>query len=236
MTAAQTMAGFEPQPTGLTPLDRELPLAERAYRAVREQIAAGALPPGQRLTERGLAHLLGVSPTPIREALRRLEQEGIIARSGPRTLEVIDHPDVTLRELAFAEAVLRAAEARIATTKIGDDAIARMTAAVERLARDKDATDEEVLANAAVFDRELVAAADNPALRKVIDSMDVVGRTRRVRGIAAMRNAAKDVGRRQLQAHRDILAAVTKRDADAVERLVREQLLASLEHLFHLAE
>lgn len=212
-------------------LDRELPLSDRAYRALREQIAAGALMPGERLTERGLAVLLGVSPTPVREALRRLEQEGLITRAGPRTLQVVEHSNETLRELLFAEAVLRAAEARIAVAKIDDDGIARMTAAVERLASGADTTEDELLATAASFDKELVAAAANPALRAMIESAAVVGHARRVRAVSAMRSSAREVGKRHLQAHQDILAAVIERDADAVETLVRAHLLSSADLL-----
>lgn len=216
---------------GLARLDRELPLSDRSYRALREQIAAGTLPPGERLTERGLALLLGVSPTPVREALRRLEQEGLISRAGPRTLHVVEHSNDALRELLFAEAVLRAAEARIAVAKIDDDGIARMTAAVQRLANGADATEDDVLATAAAFDNELTEAAANPALRAMIESAGVIGYARRVRAVSAMRSSAREIGKRHLQAHRDILAAVIARDADAVENLVRTHLLSSVDLL-----
>ena len=51
-------------------------LSDQAYRALRSDITTGALKPGQRLTERGLAEHLGVSPTPVREALQRLDEAG----------------------------------------------------------------------------------------------------------------------------------------------------------------
>ncbi len=165
------------------------------------------------------------------EALRRLEQEGLITRPGPRTLQVVEHSNETLRELLFVETVPRAAEARIAVAKIDDDAIAPMTAAVERLATGADATEDEVLATAAAFDDELIAAAANPALRVMIESAAVVGHARRVRAVSAMRSSAREIGKRHLQAHRDILAAVIERDAHAVEDLVRTHLLSSAELL-----
>ena len=68
----------------MTTLDRVDSLAERAYRALREQIATGGLAPGERVTERGLGLQLGVSATPIREALRRLEQERLVERAAAR--------------------------------------------------------------------------------------------------------------------------------------------------------
>src|SRR5258708_38809449 len=68
----------------MTTLDRVDSLAERAYRALREQIATGGLAPGERVTERGLGLQLGVSARPIREALRRLEQERLVERGASR--------------------------------------------------------------------------------------------------------------------------------------------------------
>src|ERR1700716_1446204 len=57
-------------------------LGDQAYTAIREAITAGRLVPGTKVTERDLAKQLGVSPTPVREALRRLEQEQLVIRSG----------------------------------------------------------------------------------------------------------------------------------------------------------
>src|ERR1700722_6279752 len=93
-------------------------LAGQAYRGSREGIATGLFSAGERVTERGLAARLNVSATPVREALRRLEQEGLIERVSARQLRVVDHSSGTLRELLLAGAVLRALEARFATCKI----------------------------------------------------------------------------------------------------------------------
>src|SRR5260370_34920986 len=118
----------------LPPLFRAESLAEQAYQAIREGIATGLFSAGERVTERGLATRLNVSATPVREALRRLEQEGLIERVSARQLRVVDHSSETLRELMLTGAALRAMEARFATYKITDAAIDRMSALVETLA------------------------------------------------------------------------------------------------------
>ena len=62
-------------------------LADQAYEALRAAIISGELASGEKITERGLAERLSVSPTPVREALRRLEQDRLVVRQGPRREE-----------------------------------------------------------------------------------------------------------------------------------------------------
>src|SRR5580704_9454817 len=140
-------------------------LAEQAYRAIREGIATGLFSAGERVTERGLAARLNVSATPVREALRRLEQEGLIERVSTRQLRVVDHSAGTLRELLLAGAALRALEARFATHKITEAALDRMAALVEAMGSERDMDVSERLRFAREFDTEIERAADNPTLR-----------------------------------------------------------------------
>jgi DNA-binding GntR family transcriptional regulator len=211
-----------------TTLYRSQSLADQAYESLRERIATGELSPGQRLTERSLALLLGVSPTPVREALRRLEQEGLIERSGPRSLTVVDHSSESLAELQYAEIVLRAAVARFAATKIDEKQVGVLHSLVARLeALAADGTPEDLLDAARGFDETVAEIADNPALANLCRSVEVVGRARRLRAVAVMQNKRQDVGRRHLQAHRDIVAALAAHDPDRAEQVVREHLLSS---------
>src|SRR5260370_26782566 len=102
-TASDTTPAAE-----LPSLFRADSLAEQAYRAIREGIATGLFTAGERVTERGLAARLNVSATPVREALRRLEQESLIQRGSARQLRVVDHSSDTLREVLLAGGARRA--------------------------------------------------------------------------------------------------------------------------------
>src|SRR6202035_1770121 len=113
-------------------------LAEQAYRVIREGIATGLFSAGERVTERGLATRLNVSATPVREALRRLEQEGLIERVSARELRGVDYSSGTLRELLLSGAALGAMKARFATHKITDAALDRMAARVEAMASERE--------------------------------------------------------------------------------------------------
>jgi DNA-binding GntR family transcriptional regulator len=216
----------------LSPLLRTQSLAEQAYQSIREGIATGLFAAGERVTERGLAARLNVSATPVREALRRLEQEGLIERVSTRQLRVVDHSSETLRELMLTGAALRAMEARFATHKITDAALDRMAALVETLTHGEGMDGAEHLRIAREFDIEIESAADNPTLRSLILSLSIVGHERRTRSVESMR-LHPEVGRRRVQDHRDMLAAFRDRDPDLVEQVFRRHATASVELLLN---
>ncbi len=214
----------------LPSLFRAESLAEQAYRAIREGIATGLFSAGERVTERGLAASLNVSATPVREALRRLEQEGLIERVSARQLRVVDHSSGTLRELLLAGAALRALEARFATHKISDAALDRMAAIVDAQASGQGMDIAERLRIARQFDMEIERAADNPTLRTMIQSLSIIGQERRARSVESLL-LHPVVGLRRIQDHRDLLAAFRKRDPDVVEQVFRRHATAGIELL-----
>jgi DNA-binding GntR family transcriptional regulator len=205
-------------------------LAEQAYRAIREGIATGLFSAGERVTERGLATRLNVSATPVREALRRLEQEGLIERVSARELRVVDHSSGTLRELLLTGAALRAMEARFATPKITEAALDRMAALVEAMASERMMDISERLRIGREFDMEIERAADNPTLRTMILSLSIIGQERRARSVESL-VLHPEVGLRRVQDHRDILAALRSRDPDLVEQVFRRHTTAGVELL-----
>lgn len=212
----------------LPPVQRSQSLADQAYQSLREGIATGLFEAGERVTERGLAARLNVSPTPVREALRRLEQDGLVERVSPRELRVVEHSPGTLRELLLTGAVLRSLEARFATGKITDAALDHMAALVDSLGAGGDVDDLRRIARE--FDMEIERAADNPTLRGLIQSLQIVGQERANRAVQSMRVHA-EVGERRLQGHRDIVAALRSRDPDAVEQVFRRHATTGIELL-----
>jgi DNA-binding GntR family transcriptional regulator len=163
----------------------------------------------------------------VQEALRRLEQEGLVERNGRRSLSVVNHSDRALRELLYADLVLRAALARFAAEKITDEQIAVLGEIVEEIQAHGDAASEEdLLGLAERFDEMVLTAASSPALQRLVESTSVIGRRRRVQAVVAMRGAARPAGRRHVGAYRDLITAFEARDPDRAEQITREQLLA----------
>ena len=98
MATAETARGR------LVPLAEEdtLSLGERAYRRLRESIVQGVIPAGRKISERSIAIELGISAQPVREALRRLEQDGIVVTLPRRGTVVAEMGPAQLGELGAA--------------------------------------------------------------------------------------------------------------------------------------
>ena len=137
---------------------------------LRDAIVDGTLAPGESLRDGELAEWLGVSRTPVREALLRLGESGlVIARPGRSTVVAVVDEDA-VRGARDVVAAMHELAARVAVPSLGPDQLEAMRAANERFA----AAIEEGDADAAVvaddaFHSVLIDGARNPALTAVLD-------------------------------------------------------------------
>ena len=115
------------------PRDPAMTTQEYAYLRLRNAIMVGALPPGTGLTFRGLAERLSLSPTPIREALRRLSSENAIKVLGNRRLRVPEMTAGRFEELVHLRITLETHAARRAFPYVSDIDIARLTGLDDRM-------------------------------------------------------------------------------------------------------
>ncbi len=106
-------------------------LAEQAYEALRRAIVAGELVRGQKVTERALAELLNISPTPVREAIRRLEQDRLVQRRGLREVVVSDFDETEIADISLIEETLRALAARLAAARASQASLEAMANALD---------------------------------------------------------------------------------------------------------
>lgn len=203
-------------------------LSDAAYHELRRMIVDGELRRGVRLTERALAKLLQISPTPIREALQRLEHEWLIERRGPRTVVVAGANRRRLRELRVLEAALRGVAARLAVENATDEELeqlARVHAEAVRVASSRQRR-ESVLARVVEltqrFHSLLDASAHNPVVAKMIvtaTAFDFVTR------LETIKRLGTDYPVQWAQDHGDIVDALRARDADRAEQLMRSHIL-----------
>jgi DNA-binding GntR family transcriptional regulator len=131
-------------------------LADQAYTALRQAILDGALARGQKITERGLAEMLNISPTPVREAMRRLEQDRLIERQGPRSVTVAAFDDDEKADIATVESTLRALAARLAAARATELELRQMATALDQADEERAA----LLARKKLSDRDLQSGVD----------------------------------------------------------------------------
>lgn len=193
--------------------------ADGAYEALRARIVDGKILPGERLREAALASELGLSRTPVREALRRLESAGLVEHRPHRGVVVrqLDHNAVT--ELYLMREVLEATAAGLAARHASDAEIATL----EDMLAEQSALFEGDAEGAArlnkLFHRALYRGAHNRYLLETLDalavSMSLLGRTT----LSLPGRNAEAVGE-----HRAILDAIARHDPDAAEAAARTHI------------
>lgn len=197
-------------------------VVDHVYSALRERILSGDLRRGTKLRQASLADELGVSRTPLREALRRLSTEGLVEFSPNRgaTVSELDFGD--MRHAWSARVALEPGAARLAAERRDAEGIAAMRAAVDRqrsVAGDKI---ESFAANRA-FHLALASASGNPHLTRFAEMLWVP----RIGVPIYQAQALEPAGAKAwADEHERIAEAIAAGDADAAERLTREHVQA----------
>ncbi len=219
-------------------------LADRTYRAAKEAIAAGELRQGEKITERGLAERFAVSPTPVREAIRRLEQDGLVERTGPRTVVVATMGDSAIQELAEVEIALRGLVARFAARHatpaqldeletILDEADDLLIVVTKRHA-DGDPVDRQVgklLDTMQRFNDAVSTCAHNPVLVRLLEQTRVFTRDERRARLLEQVAANDRFGLDRYASHRALVRALRAGDAAAAESIVMNDARGGLADL-----
>lgn len=198
------------------------------YESLRMLVTSGEVLPGTRLPEVPLAERLGVSRPTMREALRRLEGDGLATSDG-RGLRVVHMDPPALRSALLMRSALEALHAELAARRVGDGEIA--PAELRRLRQRADhaasATErrrwrEAVEANRA-FHQSIDELADSPVSARAVDGLwdQILVSTERS---LASQGRPQEVN----QQHLELLAAIEAADADAAAELARHHVLATL--------
>lgn len=209
------------------------PLRQKVAQTIRRAIIAGRFEPGQRLVEKDLCELLGVSRPSLREALRQVEAEGFIETIPNRGPIVVKLDAEAIRHLYDVLSILEAQAARLFSMNATDEELAALDRAVgEIAAKYAGGTVEEKLEAKNRFYDILFAGARNPMLSSVFAS--VQGRIDMVLRVAL---SASDRLRETADSLRHLLAAIAERDSE--EAFARSRSLverAAEETLRHVSE
>lgn len=197
--------------------------ADKAYLGIRELILDGALAPGVQLKEEELAERIGVSRTPIRDALRRLESEFFVTRSDSQRSFVADQSLEDTDEIFALRAMLEGHAAARAAERGGAALADRLRAIVEAVGEQP--TTEEFLEHNADFHAEIVEGAGSDRLAAMLSrlvSQPIVHRTARQYGAEQFA--------RSLAEHRELVDAIQKGDAD----WARSVMTSHIRRAFHV--
>jgi DNA-binding GntR family transcriptional regulator len=201
-------------------LTRDDHRAGRAYREIRAAILNLTFQPGQKLQETSLARWLGISRTPVREALQRLQSEGLIEAQSSRGVVVAQ---VSLEDVENAYRLLEVIEglsSRLAAERLSEDGAAALSALTDQMRAAADAGDLDgwIKLDAELHDAVRAVAA-NPKLSQVAST--VYPTIERVRSIYLREGAEPDRLAAVTADHWAMSEAIVARDGARAEALTR---------------
>ncbi len=192
------------------------------YSQLLEEIRCGVLMPGARLRETEISDRLSTSRTPVREAIRMLESDGIVVH--------VPHSGAVIRSLDYSEiielyeirSVLEGTAARLAARHASEVEIAELKRINDEMR--KAAYDSEVLAQSnKLFHIRMLATARN---RYLVKSMSVLTRTLLILGPTTLADMTR--AQEACSEHEAIIGAIEEHDLDGAEKLMRNHIGASL--------
>lgn len=194
-----------------------------AYLLILEAIEAGVYKPGDRLVESELAERLGVSRTPVREALQRLETQSMLSRDG-RSLIVASLDHNQLAELYVVRSELEGLAARLAARHAADEEITVLRGMVEDDKRLLGG-DPRLLSRANKRFHKLIHLASHN--RFLVKQLDLVHRSMAL--VATTSFAAEGRDEIALAEHEQIVRAIERHDGDAADQALRAHISKAFE-------
>jgi DNA-binding GntR family transcriptional regulator len=196
-------------------------LRDQAYVRLRDAILDGTLEPGEQLKDAEIAEWLGLSRTPIREALARLEEYGLVETAPNRYTRVTPLSAADARDAFTVVAELHSLAALLGVPRVAESELATMRKANEDFAAALRSADvDRALAADDRFHGVLVQGSANREIARSLERL-----TPKVRRLERARFGSL-AGRRSVEGHDQIIELCASGDAEAAARVVREQWLA----------
>lgn len=207
-------------------IDVGLPSSERVYRALRDSILNGRMPPGSRLVELDLAQQFESSRTPVREALTRLSAEGLVALDGARGMVVRAVDAAEAEEIFVIREVIEGLAGRLAAPRISDDGITKLQVIMDtqrECLREQDWL--ELMHANRRYHEVIYRAAGSRHL------IDLAGNLHDLVLTFSMRCFCNpDRGQLVIQEHERITQALAEHDAEMAETACKEHIARAREH------
>jgi len=207
----------------ITPISRR-PLHEEAVGRLREMIVQGQLAPGGRLNERLLCEQLGISRTPLREAIKLLASEGLVTLLPNRGAQVAPLDGVRLAETLAVMGALEALAGELACMHASDAQIAEVAALhAEMVTKHARGDLASYFRHNQAIHLKIVEASGNATLANTYRQLNA-----NVLRARYMANLSKERWDEAVREHEKILAALTARDVNRLKRLLEDHLAHKL--------
>lgn len=197
-----------------------LPLRDVVFHTLREAILKGELKPGERLMELQLAAKLGVSRTPIREAIRMLEQEGLAVTIPRRGAEVARMTEKDMEDVLQIREALDILAVQLACDKITEEELEELERSVEVFVKVAKSENVRKVAEADIDFHDIIyRATENPKLVILLSNLREQIYRYRVEYLKNEENYPM-----LIEEHRQILLGLRNRDKDYVVKMMRKHV------------
>lgn len=196
------------------------------YSEIKRKIVEGQLDPGQPINEMAVAEDLGVSRTPVREAVQRLETEELIIRLANGRLKVAPLSVKEVEEIFAVREVMEGLVAREAAMKATDEDLEVLRQITHQFQRaSSDSRSEEVVLHGNEFHSKVGQISQNRTAIKILQQLE--GHIYRYRRLGPTMNDKRS--NQAVGEHEEMLQAITNRDAERAEALMRQHITSSLD-------
>ncbi len=205
---------------GKIEIEQYKPLRDIVFETLRTAILEGGLKPGERVMEVQLAEKLGVSRTPVREAIRKLELEGLLVMIPRKGAYVADVSIKDVLNVLEVRASLEGLAASLAAERITEEEVEKLKQSAEQFeAMNKENDREGMILKDTEFHSVLLNASRNDKLLNIVEGLsDQVQRFRVI--YFTEYSDAKNI----IKEHRNILEAISERDGEKADRLAQDHI------------
>lgn len=200
--------------------DEYIPLRDIVFKTLREAIITGALEPGERLMEIKLANQLGVSRTPVREAIRKLESEGLVIMTARKGAEVAPINEKDLKEVLEIRKALESLSGQLACRNMTKDDLRKLKEINSSMAKAIKSEDLELAANCDVEFHQLISdMTNNERLIELLSQLKEHIFRYRYAYIKDMKNKAALVDE-----HSKIISSINDKNIKAVKKEIEHHI------------
>jgi DNA-binding GntR family transcriptional regulator len=201
-----------------------------AYSAVKQVLLSNKYAPGGRVDIEELCQNLGVSRTPVFDALNRLEAEGLVEIVPRKGVYLVTLSEEKAHELYVVRESLEALATRLAASSLTDKQLEQLKRVLEKQALCLENGDPQGYANATIkFHNLIVEAAGNKTLERILNAVYSQMEALRLRTLYLPTRL-----RQSFAEHKKIFESLSKRDPERCERVAREHLAATREYALEL--